>query len=58
MHGFIITGILLGNLLLKARFLVFRIIQLGEAIGNLATADKEFKAICDKGILIIAARQG
>jgi len=42
-HRFFITGILGCNLRLKAGGLVFRVVQLGEAVGDFAAGDKQFE---------------
>ena len=57
MHGFVIAGFFFLDLLPEALGLILRIVQLGKTIGDFTAADKEFETICDKGILVIAARQ-
>ena len=41
----------------EALGLVLGVVQLGEAVGDLAPADEELEAIGDQRVLIIAARQ-
>src|SRR5690606_16376702 len=48
-HGLLVAGILGGNLCLEAGSLVFRIVELGETIGNFTTHHEQFKAFCDAG---------
>ena len=38
--------------------MVFRVIQLAEAIGQFAATDKEFKAVGQEGVIVVATRQG
>ena len=57
MHRLEVPGILVGNLLPETFSLVFRIVQLGKAIGDFPPADKEFKTVGDKRIIIIAPCQ-
>ncbi|BBG29261.1 UDP-N-acetylglucosamine enolpyruvyl transferase [Zymobacter palmae] len=56
-HGFKVTGILLGYLRTETLRLIFGIVQLREAVGDLATTDEELKAIGDVRILVVAACQ-
>ena len=56
-HRFVITSVFLADLLSKTFCLIFRIVQLGETVTDFATADKEFKAVSNKRIVVITARQ-
>ena len=58
MHGFIVTGVLLGDLGQEALGLVFGIVKLGVGVGDLAAADKQLEAVGDIRVLVVAARQG
>src|SRR5690606_24186908 len=54
MHGFIIARIFFTHLLHKTFSLVFSVVQLREAVCQLATTDKEFKAVSNRRVFIIA----
>ena len=49
-HGFLVAGILALDLVLEALRLILGVVQLREAVGELAAADEEFPAIGDEGI--------
>ena len=57
MHGFVVTRFLFLDLALESLCLVFRVVKLGETIGNFTSSQKEFKTIGYKRIIIIGARQ-
>src|SRR6266571_2356463 len=57
-HGFLVAARLGFRLLLEARVLVFRIVQLGESVGDLAPGDVELEALDDFGIAVAAPREG
>jgi hypothetical protein len=53
MHGFIITGVFLGDLCPKALGLIFCVIELAETICQLTSPDKELKSIGYIGIIVV-----
>ena len=57
-HGLQISGILFRYLLAEALGLILRVVQLGETVGDLAPADKEFETVGDEGIVVVAPGQG
>ncbi len=56
-HRFLVACILRGDLRIEARFLVFRVVQLGEAVGDLAADDEQLETLGDLRARIAAARQ-
>ena len=57
-HGLVIAGFLFLHLPAEAFRLVFGIVQLRETVGDLPPADKEFKAVGYKRVIIITPCQG
>lgn len=57
MHGFVITGILLGHLGVEAFGLVFGVVQFRIGVGDLAATDKQLETIGHVRIFVIAPRQ-
>ena len=57
-HRLIITRLFGRDLRLETLRLILRIIQFAEAIGQLPPAHKKLKSVGDKGIIVIASRQG
>jgi hypothetical protein len=55
MHGFIITGVFLGDLCPKALGLIFCVIELAETICQLTSPDKELESIGYIGIIVVPA---
>ena len=55
--GFIIAGVLVGHLSHKALGLVFRVVQLGVSVGDLAAADEQLEAVSDARIIVAATGQ-
>ena len=53
MHGFLVTGFLFLYLVPETGRLFFWIIELGESIGQFASAEKKFETIGYKGIFIV-----
>jgi hypothetical protein len=53
-HRFLIAAVLARHLGTEARRLILRIVELGEAVGDLAPGEKELEAIGDERIGIIA----
>ena len=58
MHGLVVAGFLLFDLLQEARRLVFRVVQFGKAVGDLAADDEEFETVGDVVVGVVAAGQG
>ena len=56
-HGFIITRLLVFHLFAETLCLILGIVKFGKTIGNLTATDKEFEAVCNKGVIVIASRQ-
>ena len=56
-HRLVVARFLLLHLRLEALGLIFGIVELGEAVSQLATADKELEAIGDLRVVIVATRQ-
>src|SRR5471032_127999 len=56
-HGFFIAGVLGGDLRQEAGRLVFRVVQLGEAVGDFAAYHEQFEAFGDAGNRVGSARQ-
>ena len=56
-HRLFISGILGGDLRLKARGLIFRIVQLRKTVGDFAAGDEQFEAFSNAGNGIGCARQ-
>ncbi|MNQ50011.1 hypothetical protein D3C85_639370 [compost metagenome] len=56
-HGFVVARFFLVHLILEALGLIFRIVQLGEAVGQLAATDEELEAIGHVRVLVVAAGQ-
>lgn len=56
-HGLLVAGFLLVDLLGEALGLILGIVQLREAVGNLAAADEEFEALGDERVVVLAAGQ-
>ena len=56
-HRLVVAGRLARSLLAKARGLVVGIVELGEAVGDLAAADEELEAIGDERVRVVASRQ-
>ena len=56
-HGFLVAGVLGFGLLQETCRLIFRIVQLGEGVGDLATDNEQFKAFGDFRICIAATCQ-
>src|SRR4030095_1171393 len=54
-HGLRMACLFLPRLFSKSRSLVFRIVQLGETIGNFAAADVELEALRHPRVLVAAA---
>ncbi len=50
MHSLVVTGVFIRYLRHKALGLVFRVIQLGIGVGNLAATDKQLEAVSLKGV--------
>ena len=57
MHGFIVASVFLFNLLAETLSLIFRIIELAEAVGQFTAAYEELKAVSDKRIGIVTTGQ-
>ena len=58
MHGLKIPGILALRRFAEPLSLVFRIIQLREAIGNFPAGDEQLEAVRDGWVLVVAPSQG
>src|SRR5678816_1282443 len=56
-HRLLVSGVLARRLLPKPRRLVVRIVELGETVGQLATAHEELEAVRDEWIAVVASRQ-
>ncbi len=56
-HGFVVACFFLINLILEALGLVFCIVQLGEAVGQLAATDEEFEAVGYVRVHVVATSQ-
>src|ERR1035437_5125508 len=56
-HGFFITGILGFGLLHEAVGLIFRVVQLGEGVGDFTANNKQFETLGDLGVAVTGARQ-
>jgi hypothetical protein len=56
-HRFIITRFFLSNLCLEAFRLIFRIVQLREAVRQFTATDEEFKTVGDVRVLVVATGQ-
>ena len=56
-HRFVVARVFRFHLLTEAIGLIFRIVQLGETVADFAAADKEFKAVGDFRVGVVAARQ-
>ncbi len=58
-HGFVVAGVLVGSTCgQEALGLVFRVVQLGEAVGDFAAADEQLEAVGDAFALSsLATRQ-
>ncbi|SAK91568.1 hypothetical protein AWB82_06493 [Caballeronia glebae] len=56
-HRFLVAGILLIDLLLETRGLVFRIVQLRKAVGDLAAGDEQLETLRDARLRIRCARE-
>ncbi len=54
MHRLVIAGLLLGNLPAEALRLIVGIVQLGEAVGDLAPGDEQLEAVGHERVLIVA----
>src|SRR5690606_31741077 len=57
-HGFFVAGILGGHLGTEPGSLVFRVVQFGKAVGDLAPAGKQLEAFRDAGLGVGRAGQG
>ncbi len=57
MHSLFVARLFLYHLLAEACRLVFCIVELGKAVGQLAPADKKLEALGHKRIIVAAARQ-
>ena len=56
-HRFLVARALARHLLAEARSLVVRVVQLGEAVGELAATHEELEAVGDERIGVVAARE-
>ncbi|KPW50728.1 Uncharacterized protein ALO88_05605 [Pseudomonas syringae pv. antirrhini] len=56
-HGFVVTGVLVGHLGLEAFGLIFSVIELGVGVGNLAAADEQLETVSDVRVVIVATGQ-
>ena len=56
-HGLFVTGFLGLDLGAETRHLVFSVVELGEAIGDLAAYDEQLEALGDLGIGVRCTRQ-
>jgi hypothetical protein len=56
-HGFVVAAVLGGHLGVKARGLVFGVVQLAEAVAEFAARDVELKALGHFGALVVGAGQ-
>ena len=56
-HRLIVAGLLRLGLLLETRGLVLRVVQLGEAVGDLAPGDEQLEALGDVRVGVAASRQ-
>ena len=54
-HGFVVAGPGLLRLLAEPRRLVFRVVQLREAVGDFATADEELETVGNERVLVAAS---
>ena len=55
MHGFLVAGLLCRTW--PERSAWSRVVQLGEAVGDLAPADEELEAVGDVRVIVVAPRQ-
>ena len=55
--GFLVAGFLGRHLGVEAGFLVFRVVQLGEAIGDLAADHEQLEAVGELRVDVVASRQ-
>ena len=56
-HGFFIAACLVFHLRAETFGLILRVVQLGKAIGDFATADKKLEAVGDQRIGVAATCQ-
>ena len=56
-EGFRVARLLLADLFHEAGRLVLGVVQLGEAVGDLAPGDEQLEAIGDVGLLVVAPRE-
>jgi len=56
-HRFFVARIFGCDLRIETCFLIFRVVQFGEAIGDLAADDEQLEAFCDLGVRIAATGQ-
>jgi len=57
-HRLQVPRLLLLHLLLEALGLILRVVELGEAVGDLAAADEKLEAVGDEGVGVVAPGQG
>src|SRR5690625_2498264 len=57
-HGLGIAGIAGRHLLMKTLGLVFGVVELGKAVGNLPAGNDQLKTIGKIGVIVAATRQG
>ena len=56
-HGLLVAGLAALDLLAEALGLVLGVVQLGEAVGDLAAGDEQLEAVGDEGVVVVAPRQ-
>jgi len=56
-HRLFIARLFRGHLRIETRFLIFRIVQFGKAVGDLASDDEQFEALGNFRVCIAAASQ-
>ena len=54
-HSFIVPGLPIFCLYAKTFSLIFRIVQLGESVGNLSTHDKKLESISQEWVIVVLA---
>src|SRR5579859_3592633 len=52
-HRFLVAALLGGGLGAKPRRLLLRVVELREAVGDLAACDEELEAVSDEGVCIV-----